>query len=399
MRPFAYIAYTGNGQRKTGTLVAESERAAYAALQARGLMATEIAARAHLPARRHRQPDAGDRAVFSRQMAVLLSAGLPVEAALDAVIESDGSRSLHGFATALKAAVLEGFPISQGIATLRSGFPPYYASALGAGEKSGDLAAVFGSLADHLEAQTGARAEIATALIYPGFVAVVSLAVCGILVTTVAPELDAMFEATGQPLPAITAAVLGLSDWLAAHWRAVTIALAAAFILALFAGSAPAIRDRAVRFALRIPLFGQLRRRAMAAQYLRTLALVLASRQTALDAATAAAGVLQVSTHRACADAAISALRQGEPIAKAVRRITLLPPVALQLLKVGEETARIAPMAARAAELLETQLRNDRKRIAALLDPILMMVVGAFVLTVVLAVLLPIFDLQAAIAG
>lgn len=402
MTPFAYVAYDDAGRRKTGTLVAESERAAFDELKAQGLMAAEINAKAkggRASARSGTKLDADERAIFSRQMAVLLNAELPVEAALDAVIESEGSRSMQSFAAELKAATLEGYPLSDAIDRGRGGFPPYYTSSLRAGETSGDLAAVFSGLADFLEAQGANRAEIATALVYPAFVAAVSLVVCVILVTNVAPEIVQMFELSGRPLPDLTQAVLGVSDWIQANWLALAIAIGALAATAVLALRIPSVKDRTDRWALAFPVFGRLKRMAIAGQYLRTLALVLGSRQTAVNAVSGAAEVINVAHYRRQADDVITSVRQGESLSKAIRQLTLLPPVALQLLRVGEESARLAPMADRAAVLVETWLTNDRKRIAQILDPVLMMLVGTFVLVVVLAILLPIFDLQAVVGG
>ncbi|MDJ0630540.1 MAG: type II secretion system F family protein [Rhodobacter sp.] len=400
MQPFAYVAYNEKGQRKTGTLVAESERAAFDALKAQGLMASDIEAKAKARAsgaRSGARLDADERAIFSRQMAVLLAAELPMEAALDAVIESEGSRAMQAFGAEMKAATLEGYPLSDAIENSRAGFPPYYTSSLRAGESSGDLAAVFEGLADYLEAQGANRAEIATALIYPAFVAVVSLVVCAVLVTSVAPEVVAMFEVTGQPLPDLTQAVLGASDWVQRNWIALSAAFGAAVVGGLVLLRMPPVRDRVERVWLRVPVFGRLRRLAIAAQYLRTMALVLGSRQTAVNAVTGAADVLSVSIYRRQADAIVTGVKQGESLSNAVRRFTLLPPVALQLIRVGEESARLAQMTERAAVLVETWLANDRKRIASILDPVLMMVVGSFVLIIVLAILLPIFELQSVV--
>ena len=127
MQPFGYVAYDGDGRRKTGTVVAESERAAFDALKADGLMPAEIKAKAQAKGRTTRSGtklDADERAIFSRQMAVLLAAELPIEAALDAVIESEGSKSMQSFAAELKAATLEGYPLSDAIENGRGGFAP-----------------------------------------------------------------------------------------------------------------------------------------------------------------------------------------------------------------------------------------------------------------------------------
>lgn len=399
MQPFAYVAYDQKGHRKTGTLVAESERAAFDALKSQGLMAAEITGKARTQGsnRAGVKLDADERAIFSRQMAVLLAAELPIEAALDAVIQSEGSARMQGFAAELKAATLEGYPLSDAIERGRAGFAPYYTSSLRAGETSGELAAVFNGLADFLEAQGANRAEIATALIYPGFVAAVSLVICVVLLTNVAPEVVAMFEVSGQPLPRLTQVVLGVFDWVWRNWISLAVAAGVAVIAAILLLRLVRVRDRVDRVLFRIPLFGRLKRMAIAGQYLRTMALVLGSRQTVVNAVVSAADVLTVAMYRAQAEAIVTAVRQGESLSSAVGRFSLLPPVALQLIRVGEDSARLAQMTDRAAVLVETWLARDRKRIASVLDPVLMMVVGVFVLVVVLAILLPIFELQSVV--
>ena len=304
---------------------------------------------------------------------------------------------MQAFAAELKAATLEGYPMSDAIERGRGGFAPYYTSSLRAGESSGDLAAVFGGLADFLEAQGANRAEIATALIYPAFVAAVSLVICVVLLTNVAPEVVAMFEVSGQPLPQLTQVVLGTSDWILRNWIALAIGAGAAIVAGFLLLRVPRVRDRVDRALLRLPLFGRLKRMAIAGQYLRTMALVLGSRQTVVNAVVSAADVLTVAMYRAQADAIVTAVRQGESLSGAVKQFTLLPPVALQLIRVGEDSARLAQMTDRAAVLVETWLARDRKRIASVLDPVLMMIVGVFVLIVVLAILLPIFELQSVV--
>lgn len=399
MQSYAYIAYTEKGQRKAGTLVAESERAAFDALKSKGLLASdiEVKGRAAMGRRSGAKLDPDERAIFTRQMAVLLSADLPMESALEAIIGSEGSARMQAFGAELKAATLEGYPLSDAIEAGRAGFAPYYTSSLRAGETSGDLAVVFGGLADFLEAQGANRSEIATALVYPAFVACVSLLVCAVLVTNVAPEVVGMFEVSGKPLPQLTQIVLGASGWIQDNWIAILITLAAAVVGGWLSLRIASVRDKADRLLLRMPLFGRLRRLSIAGQYLRTLALVLGSRQTVINAVTSATQVMTVRMYRHRADDIITSVRQGETLSSALSGFDLLPPVARQLIKVGEDSARLAQMTDRAAVLVETWLARDRKRIAAILDPVLMMLVGVFVLIIVLAILLPIFELQSVV--
>lgn len=416
MKAYAYTAYTDAGRRRRGTVVAETESQAAQMLRARGLFVSELDPRGAnsgagsgrgigagigrgLAARwlrpRPRRLGADLQAVLTRQMAVLLAAEMPLEAALDAVRASGEASALDAVAARAKVALMEGSPLADALETSGAGLPRYYIAALRAGERAGDLAAVFAELADHLEDSGSDRARIATALIYPGFVAAVSLLVCAILMTSVAPEIIAMFEVTGRPLPALTRAVLGASDWIGAHLAALGLGAVALLLGGLALGRVPALRRGRDRVLLRLPLVGRLMRHGAAVQYLRTLALVLKSRHAVPDAAASAAEVLTIDRFRAEAEAATRAIRRGEALAAALAGLSFVPPVARQLIAAGEASARLARMTDRAAVLVENSLSNDRKRIAALLEPMLMMLVGGFVLVIVLAVLLPIFDLQA----
>lgn len=400
MKAYRYTAYSGRGRPKKGVIIAETEVHATELLRAKGLFASSISAKgaAQVRGRRRRlSPDM--QAIFTRQMAVLLAADLPSDAALEAVRSSGTHARLESFAADAKAAVLEGQPLSDALAQSDPGLPRFYAAAVRAGETSGDLAVVFEELANYMENAGADRAQIATALIYPAFVAAVSLLVAAILVTSVAPEIVAMFEVSGRPLPELTQIMLGVTDWIGANWIALLvggIGLILGFVAAL---RHPGFRNRWDGFLLRLPVVGRLIRLATAAQYLRTLALIIASRQTILDAAISAADVLVIARFKAEADRVSDAIRSGETLSDALRHLSVIPPVAQQLVSAGEASARLARMSERAATLVETWLGNERKRFAALLDPILMMLVGAMVLAIVLSVLLPIFDLQTVISG
>ncbi|MCC6303801.1 MAG: type II secretion system F family protein [Rhodobacteraceae bacterium] len=403
MRTFAFLAYTAEGRRRRGVIVAENAAGAAALLRARGLMPAEVVVRpaAARGAGRglfgRRRLDRDLLAVFTRQMAVLLGAGLAADAALDAVQASAGAARLEGLAAETKARLLKGEPFSLALAAAAGELPAYVTAALRAGEQSGELAAVFQTLADHLEASGAERAQIASALVYPAFVASVSVLVAFVLTTSVAPEIVAMFEATGRPLPRLTQILMAVTGFVRGHWPLLLAALAAlAGFLALVART-PALRARRDRLLMALPLVGRLARMAAEAQYLRTLALVVNSRLPLVEALGAAAGVLAQDRHRAEAAAAAETLRRGASLASALGGLSFLSPVGRQLVQAGEASARLGPMTERAARLAEAWSATARKRVAVLIEPLLMVVVGMMVLTIVLAVLLPIFDLQATI--
>lgn len=291
MKTFAYTAFTAEGSRRRGVVVAEDEAGASAEIAAMGLMPAEITARA---------PGRGDNgaggaataragwrtnrlehdmlAVFTRQMAVLLGAGLAADAALAAVQTAAAAPRIERLAAEARAALLAGAPLSEALAQAGGGLPVWFAAALRAGEKSGDLDRVFATLADHLESSASDRAAIASALIYPAFVAVVAVLVCAVLMVTVAPQIVGMFQATGRELPPLTQAVLAVTGFIENNLAALAALAAALVALGLAFARVPALRRRRDRLLLRLPVTGSFMRMAAAAQYLRTLALVVASR-------------------------------------------------------------------------------------------------------------------------
>jgi general secretion pathway protein F len=401
VKAYGYVAYTDAGRRRTGTVVAETETHAARKLQEQGLYPSELTARARRAGsggltRARLSPDL--QAVMTRQMAVLLAADMPAEGALEAV-RAGGTPALDRVAASALAALMDGAPLSEALERSGAGFPRYYIASVKSGETAGDAARVFAELADYLEGQGLDRAQISTALIYPAFVAAVSLLVCAILMVNVAPEIVAMFELSGRPLPQLTQNMLAVTDWIGANrWLlgGVGVMLIALAVAARFV---PPLRQARDRIALRLPVIGRLMRLGASVQYMRTLALVLASRQPVVNACISASEVMDIARFRTEAEEVTQAVQSGDSLSDALGRLSPLPPVARQLISAGEASARLASMTGRAAMLVENSLSTERKRIAALLEPALMMVVGAMVLVIVLSILLPIFDLQAVVAG
>ena len=402
MKAYAYVAYTPDGRRRRGIVVAESESQASALVSAKGLLPSEITLRDSGPAKaswRAARIDHDMLSVFTRQMAVLLGAGLSAAEALAAVQASGSAARIETMAAQASAALLDGEPLSEALGRAAGDLPAWFTAAIRAAERSGDLASVFDTLAGYLENSASDRAQFASALIYPAFVAGVSIIVCGVLMVNVAPEIVQMFATSGRPLPPLTVAMLAITDAVLAGWPLILIGGAALVAGWLAFARLPPLRARRDRLFLRLPLVGRFLRMGSAAQYLRTLALVIASRQPLTEALHHAAGVLDIAAFRKDAEAAGEALRRGETLSQALSRVEFLPPVARQLMQAGEASARLAPMTERAAVLAETWLRTERKRVAVLLDPLLMITVGAMVLVIVLSVLLPIFDLQGVVSG
>lgn len=403
MKTFRYTAYTPQGRRKSGIVVAEDEADASTRINAMGLMPSAIEMQGETAARRgrrrERRIDRDMLSVFTRQLAVLLGAGLTAEAALEAVQGAAGSARIERLAAEARAGILQGESLADALDRSGAALPPWYAAAVRAGERSGDLDAVFETLAEHLETSAGDRAAITSALVYPAFVTVVAILVCAVLMTTVAPEIVGMFESTGQPLPPLTVTVLGIVDFIRDTWGWLLAALVLLILAIVAINRTPSLRDRRDRMALRLPLVGRFLRMAAAAQYLRTLAVVINSRLPLTDALGFAAGVLDISDYRNSAEDAGEALRRGESLSAALARLPFLPAVARQLVQAGEASAKLGPMTERAAVLAEGWLRTERKRVTVIIEPASMVIVGGVVLVIVLAILLPIFDMQTLVSA
>ena len=404
MRPFGYVAYDAAGKRKSGTVVAETEAHASDMLKKQGLYVAELAARGR-SARGPRGRSFGRarlsrdlQAVFTRQMAVLLEAEMAVDAALCTLRSAGSTAALDLVVARAQAALLEGESLAVALENSGAGFARYYLAAVQAGESAGELSSVFNSLAEHLETARSDRAQLGSALVYPAFVAVVSVLVAGVLFVTVAPEIVALFETSGRPLPDLTQAMLSLSRWIDGNLPLIGGGLLTVVALGVASARVPRLRDHRDRLLLRLPVIGGLIRSSAAVQYLRTLALVLDARHTVPIAVDSAATVLTISRFRSEAESAAVALREGESLSRALTALSFVPPVALQLIGAGEVSSRLARMTGRAAALVESGLSTQRKRLAALMEPALMMLVGGMVLVIVLSVLLPIFDLQTLVA-
>ena len=406
MKAWAYVAYDDGGKRRKGVVVADTEAQASSDLRAKGLFVETLDAQTDAP-RPWRRLGAGltgragltadMRAVFMRQLAVMLEAGLTVEQVLDTVAQSDTSPQIQSLAQRARAGLMSGLPLSTCLAQSGSGYPPYAVSALAAGETAGNLAQVTTTLADHLETERAEQAGLATVLIYPAFVTGVAVIVAAVLLRTVAPEVARLYETTGQALPTLTRVMMGIEAAASRLWPYLAGLVAVTWLGVALGLRYPAFRRRWQRMRLATPLIGRFTRLRAASQYLRTLAVLVQSRQPIVPGMQSACTVLDIMDFRDEAARATRAVERGQSLSNAVSEISFVPVVARQLMLAGESSGRLGHMTDRATVMVESRLATERKRISALIEPFLMVVVGGLVLTIVLSILLPIFDLQAGI--
>jgi general secretion pathway protein F len=400
MPGFKYQAYTDAGKLQAGVLEADSARAARAALRTQGLtpyrvevISSASAPRLGLPGRRARLSGLEVTRV-TRSLATLLDAGLTVQTACDALIAQAASAREKAVLAAIRSEVMAGQSLAAALASSAASFDDLYRTLVQAGETAGQLPAVLARLADHLESRQSLAARIGVALIYPLLVLLVSVAVIGALLTYVVPQVVQVFAASKASLPWLTQVLIATAALLR-NWG--WLLLAVAVMLALVAWRLlrrPGAAARAQGALLRLPGIGRLLRSLDAARLASTLSILVGSGVPLLAALVAAQGVLTLRPLRAALTLVTEAVKGGQSLAAAMAATGAFPPVLVHLVQSGESTGRLDHALARAASEQEAQALTRISALTALIEPLIILGVGLLVLGIVLAVLLPIFELN-----
>ncbi|HZT42074.1 MAG TPA: type II secretion system F family protein [Chthonomonadaceae bacterium] len=330
--------------------------------------------------------------LFTREMADLLDAGLPMDRAFSVLIEQTENAALRSMMTVMQADIRAGQPLSDALRKFPREFPTLYANMVRAGEVSGQLASVMARLAEFLEKEQVRRSQILAALTYPMVLVCVAALAVTFLLTYVIPKLAGVFKDMGATLPLPTIILLGLSHGIVQYWWAILLGLAAAII-----GFRAWVRTDAGRhafdgFRLHVPLFGKLTMKIVSARLVRTLGTLLGGGVPILEAMDISASALG---NVVAADAVLTAhgsVRQGEMLHEALGRAGLFLPVVIHMTAVGEETGRLPLMLQRTADTLDFEVDNTLRRLTSLVEPLVVLLMGSFVGFVVLSILLPIFQ-------
>lgn len=398
---YSYFALDTAGRERRGSVRAETIAAARARLDARRFHIVRIEAGAESPAllSRRIQPRGGalrakDLVLFTRQLATLVQVA-PLEEALRTVKRQSERARARRVLEAVHAGVLEGRRLSEAMAREEPSFPPLYRAMVAAGEGSGALSTILDRLADLLERQAQVRGKIVTALAYPLVLALVAVGVVTALMLFVVPEVVAQFDSVGQRLPLLTRLVIGLSGFLTRWWWALAIGIVLLGLLGWRALRDPAIRLRFDRGLLRVPLLGRLIRDLHAARMSRTLATMVASRLPLLEGLALTAGTIRNHALRAATADIVEAVRGGGSLSAALGRAAIFPPLLVHMAAAGEASGRLDAMLERAADYLEREFDTFTTTMLSLLEPAIIVLMGAIVAAIVLSILLPILQLDA----
>lgn len=399
MPDFAYRAIDGKGRETRGRISADDDAAARAAITARGLHLLALtpgkpASPGLLAAwQRGRPLSAKQLALFTRQLATL-SEVAPLEESLRTLMrqsEGDSARRIIG---AVHGALIEGRTLADAMAREPKSFPPLYRAMVSAGEQTGALAAILARLAQLLERQAEVRGKLIAALAYPIVLAVVAVGVVAALMIFVVPRVVEQFADTGQQLPFLTRAVIGLSEFLAGWWWLLLALLALSVAAGARALRNPAVRLRCDTALLRLPLLGRLQRDLNAARFARTLATMVGSRLPLVEGLRLTTPTIRNRALSNATAALVEQVRAGGSLSAGLRDAAVFPPLLVYMTASGESAGRLEVMLERAADYLEREFDRFTAASMALLEPVIIVIMGSCVALIILAILLPILQLQ-----
>ncbi|MDO9505709.1 MAG: type II secretion system inner membrane protein GspF [Hydrogenophaga sp.] len=333
-------------------------------------------------------------AVWTRQMAGLVAAGLPLERALSALTEEAEDDRQRNLMASLRSEVNAGSPFAQALAQHPREFSSIYTSVIAAGEQSGQLGTVLERLADDLEEREALKNKLVAASLYPAIVTLVAIVIVVFLVSYVVPQVANVFAGSKRALPLLTVMMLGLSDFVRSYGWLMLGALVAGSGALVMARRNEALRLRMDAAWLRLPLVGRLARGFNAARFAATLAMLAAAGVPILRALQTAAETLNNQAMRADALDALVLVREGAPLASALASKKRFPPLVSMFARLGEQTGQLPAMLDRAAEQLGAEVQRRAMHMATILEPLLIVGMGVVVMLIVLAVLMPIIQLN-----
>jgi general secretion pathway protein F len=400
MGAFEYVAMDQTGKRSKGLLEGDTPKHVRQILRDRHLYPVSVTEVAQKEARRQtgfhlrRGLSSGELALITRQLASLSQSGLPLEEALLAVAQQNDQPRTKSILLGVRAKVIEGHALADGLAEFPQAFPELYRATVAAGEQSGHLDVVLERLADYTESRQELRQRITNAMVYPIALVVMAVGIISFMLATVVPKIVGVFENTNAELPALTAGLIATSDFLRAYWPFLIVALILLGWLGWWILRQEGPQRRFHRLLLRLPIFSRLTRGVNTARFTRTLSILAGSGVPILEALKISAEVVENVPMREAVTEATVRVREGAAISKSLAASKLFPPMMIHLVSSGEAGGRLEEMLARAASGQEREVDGLIATLLGILQPLLIVIMGAIVLTIVLAILLPIFEIN-----
>lgn len=400
MGAFEYTALDAEGRERKGILEGDTAKQVRQLLRERQLLPVTVAESARQEAKRQRSfgmargVSASDLSLLTRQLATLVRAGLPLEEALFAVSQQTEKPRVQSILLGVRARVMEGHTLATGFTDFPRVFPEIYRATVSAGEQSGHLDDVLERLADYTEGREQIRQKILGAMLYPIVLTIMCFGIVTGLLVYVVPKVIEVFDTGKAQLPLMTRALIAFSDFLRDY--GLWLLVAAVLIAIGFARwlRVPANLARYHRFQLRVPLIGKLARGFNTARFTRTLSILSAASVPVLEALRIAGEVVTNLPMRQAVSEASNRVREGAPIGRSLAVSKLFPPMTIHLISSGESSGELDSMLERAAVSQERELDGILTAVVGLLGPALIILMGLFVMAIVFAMLLPIFEMN-----
>lgn len=395
---FVFIAKDSAGKDQRGSIEAETKEAASAALRGQGLTPTKVEVDTGRKAgyRGSRSATAGQLAMFTRQMATMIGAGIPLLESFEILADQTKTEN-KGFGTGLQEVadmVRGGTELSEAMFTFPRIFPEIYVNMVKAGEASGQLDVILNRLADFLEASEALKSEIKSAMTYPVISLLLIFGITAYLLVGVVPKFEKMFVSLNAKLPAVTVFVLALSQGLQNYWYVAIISIIAvivAYIIIMKNPAAQRIRDMIV---LKVPVFGPLGQKVAIARFARTFGTLLSSGVPLLAALEI---VASTSGNRIIEDTLMGTrdtVKKGESLTTYLQTSWVFPPMVVKMMGIGEKSGALEQLLSKIADFYDQQVHATVKSLTSLIEPIMLSVMGVVVGTVVIAIFMPILELQ-----
>jgi general secretion pathway protein F len=400
MGAFEYVALDTAGKESKGLLEGDTPKHVRQILRDRNLLPVQVTEVAKKEAKRQstfslrKGIGPGELALVTRQLASLAQSGMPLEEALLAVSQQNEQPRTKSILLGVRGKVMEGHTLADGLAEFPQAFPELYRSTIAAGEQSGHLDVVLERLADYTEARQELRQQITNAMIYPIALVVMAVGIISFMLATVVPKIVTVFENTSGELPGLTRGMIASSDFLRDHWLMLIIGLGAVGYGIWWLLQRDGPRRRYHRILLSTPITGRLTRGINTARFTRTFSILAGSGVPVLEALKISAEVIENLPMRDAVNEAAIRVREGGSISKSLEASHLFPPMMIHLVSSGEAGGRLEEMLTRAAAGQEREVNGLIAALLGILQPLLIVIMGGVVLTIVLAILLPIFEIN-----
>ena len=402
MPAFRYEAVDSLGATRKGVVNADSARAARSDLRTQGLVPIAVDAIASQldESGQTRRRGFSDRlstvelSLFTRQLASLLEASLPLEQAFTALLEQSERSYVRDLIASVRSEIMAGASLSDALAQHPRDFADIYRALVASGEQIGQLSRVLSRLADYIERRNSLVQKVRLAFTYPAIVTVVAFAIVIFLLTYVVPQIVSVFANTKQKLPLLTVIMLGISDFVRSYGLIVAAVVVVLFYAWRTALKNPDVKLRWHRWLLTAPMYGKFERSLNTARFASTLAITTGSGVPILRALQTSRDTLSNVAMRAQVEEAAASVREGVGLARALSAHKHFPPMLIHMIRAGEVTGELPAMLGRAANAQEQDLERRAMTIAGLLEPALILAMGVVVLLIVLAVLMPIIEMN-----